>query len=114
MLGLLCSLEILKILYLNFISNFEKYETFTYSLINFVKACAQWKKPRCFDWFLKVNVRYEQLGKYLIEFIVIYPLSLFFWYILLKSMMIGDIFLIVQLYDSVEHNLQEWIQLGEY
>ena len=45
---------------------------------------------------------------------MIYPLSLFFWYILLKSMMIGDIFLIVQLDDSVEHNLQEWIQLGEY
>ena len=45
---------------------------------------------------------------------MMYPLSLFFWYILLESMMVGDFFLIVQLNDSVEHNLQEWIQLGEY
>ena len=45
---------------------------------------------------------------------MIYPLSLFFWYILLKSMMVGDMFLIVQLDDSVEHNLQKWIQLGKY
>ena len=29
-------------------------------------------------------------------------------------MMVGDLFLIVQLNDCVEHNLQEWIQLGEY
>ena len=62
-------------------------------------------KNKCKIWTIR---------KYLIEFIMIYPLSLFFWYILLKSMMIGDIFLIVQLDDSVEHNLQEWIQLGEY
>ena len=43
-----------------------------------------------------------------------YHMSLFFWYIFLKSMMVGDFFLIVQLNDGVEHNLQEWIQLGEY
>ena len=45
---------------------------------------------------------------------MIYPLSLFIWYIPLESMMVGDLFLIVQLNDGVEHNLQEWIQLGEY
>ena len=42
-----------------------------------------------------------------------YPLSLFIWYIPLESMMVGELFLIVQLNDGVEHNLQEWIQLGE-
>ena len=45
---------------------------------------------------------------------MIYPLFLFFWYILLESMMVGVIFVIVQLNEGVEHNLQEWIQLGEY
>ena len=45
---------------------------------------------------------------------MIYPLSLFIWYIPLESMMVGDLFLIVQLNDGVEHNLQEWIQLCEY
>ena len=29
-------------------------------------------------------------------------------------MMVGNLLLIVQLNDGVEHNLQEWIQLGEY
>ena len=29
-------------------------------------------------------------------------------------MMVGDLLLIVQLNDSVQYNLQEWIQLGEY
>ena len=29
-------------------------------------------------------------------------------------MMVGDLFLIVKLNDGVQHNLQEWIQLGEY
>ena len=43
-----------------------------------------------------------------------YPLSMFVWNISIKPMMIGDLFLIVQLNDSVEHNLQERIQLGEY
>ena len=46
--------------------------------------------------------------------IYIYLLSLFIWYIPLEPMMVGDLFLIVQLNDGVEHNLQEWIQLGEY
>ena len=46
--------------------------------------------------------------------IYIYLLSLFIWYIPLESMMVGDLFLIVKLNDGVEHNLQEWIQLGEY
>ena len=45
---------------------------------------------------------------------MIYPLSLFIWYIPLEAMMVGDLLLIVQLNDGVEHNLEEWIQLGEY
>ena len=46
--------------------------------------------------------------------IYIYLLSLFIWYIPLEPMMVGDLFLIVKLNDGVQHNLQEWIQLGEY
>ena len=45
---------------------------------------------------------------------MMYPLSLFIWYIPLESMMVCELFLVVQLNDGVEHNLQEWIQLGEY
>ena len=46
--------------------------------------------------------------------IYIYLLSLFIWYIPLEPMMVSNLLLIVQLNDGVEHNLQEWIQLGEY
>ena len=54
------------------------------------------------------------LNYFIHDIYMIYPLSLFIWYIPLESMMVGDLFLIVQLNDGVEHNLQEWIQLGEY
>ena len=39
---------------------------------------------------------------------------MFIWYIPIKPMVVGDLLLIIKLNDGVEHNLQEWIQLGEY
>ena len=38
-------------------------------------------------------------------------MSLRLWYIPLESMMVGDLFLIIQLNDGVEYNLKKWIQL---
>ena len=40
-------------------------------------------------------------------------MSLFIWNISVKPMMVGDLLLVVQLNDGVEHNLEEWIQLGD-
>ena len=85
----------------------------TNSFINFVEACAQWKKPSFYGFILKINIRYG----WFIEIFNLsntYPLSLFIWYIPLESMMVGELFLIIKLNDGVKYNLQEWIQLGEY
>ena len=63
-------------------------------------------------WFYSKEMLYmnciENTNLLNIEY-MIYPLFLFFWYILLESMMVGVIFVIVQLNEGVEHNLQEWI-----
>ena len=44
----------------------------------------------------------------------VYISSLFFWYVPLETMMVGDLLLVVQLYDGIQYHLNEWIQLGEY
>ena len=69
-------------------------------------------------WFYSVNEKPVRLFTtnlfYPIISYMIYLLSLFIWYIPLEPMVVGDLLLVVQLNEGVEHNLEEWIQLGEY
>ena len=46
------------IIFLTFISHLWKIMILTNSFINFVEACAQWKKPSFYGFILKINIRY--------------------------------------------------------
>ena len=68
-------------------------------------------KEAKFLWIYSEKIFYKIL---FFIFGLTFLLSLIDRYVPFESMMVGDLFLIVELNDGVEHNLQEWIQLGEY
>ena len=96
---------------LNFGTNYDTYQNLWW----FCKGLCPLEEAKLL-WFYSKEMLHmnclENTDLLNIEY-MIYPLFLFIWYILLKSVMVGDIFVIVQLNEGVEHNLQEWIQLGK-
>ena len=90
-------------------SHINNIKIFTKCFCDFVETCLSWKKPSFCGFILK-----KSFIKYFFIFGMTFLLSLIDRYVPFESMMVGDLFLIVQLNDCVEHNLQEWIQLGEY
>ena len=82
----------------------------TKSFCNFVKACVCRKYPSFYCFVLKI-IGNSKSTKYINK---IYILSLFFWYVSLEAVMVGDLLFVVQLNDGVQYHLNKWIQLGEY